>query len=214
MDDKENQASRSEWLGILEDYTRYDKEDKPLNDDTKKVEVGFGRDASLVRPFYTKELSQTTADMMMEASARIINQKAFEGRWQTYITEDNKLMIPESYKDLLKYGGVICKSTDKHLMLFGKEHWEHMKQVLARNMGLQPDSNAVVRHVYGSAEPFDRLNKDGSITLTDDLVKYGRLRGKVALIGLIYYAEVHSMAHYDDLQLSPEEVKILASALV
>lgn len=172
----------------------------------------FDQNGSPTRPIHHTGRIASPTDERLASEADIIQHKAFSGRWQTYI-ENNRLMIPRVYHNLLRYGGVITRGTDKHLMLFGNDHWQQMKLLLAKHIGINPNSNAVVRHIYGQSDTFDKLNDDGSITLTPEMALYAGLKDKVAMIGLIYYAEVYDMADYSDIQLSPDDIRNLALAL-
>lgn len=138
----------------------------------------------------------------------------FKGVYGTVIN-DRKLMIPSDYHGLLEYGGVVTYGNDEHLLLFGKTHWARMEQLLLRDLGMVADRDRLVRHFYRGKMEFDHLNNDGSITLSHALMKYAGLKKEAVLIGVVYFAEIHSKDNwYDsDNKLSGRDMARLSNAL-
>jgi DNA-binding transcriptional regulator/RsmH inhibitor MraZ len=134
---------------------------------------------------------------------------AIEGKWQSYIS-NYCLVIPEELRDLFQYGGVITVSTERHLLLFGNAHWSRMNKMLSKEVGLSPVNNEVARHIYSHMHRFNKLNEDGTISLPLELVDYAGLKKDVAIIGLIYHAEVHDKASYLTLETPDKRESMLA----
>lgn len=114
----------------------------------------------------------------------------FEGKWQGYI-DNGRLYIPEELRKLFNSGGVITVSTEDHLMLFGSQHWLRYQRVLSKENGLSPVLNDISRHVFSNMHRFHKLNDDGSLDIPSDLIQYANLGREVAIIGMIYHAEIH-----------------------
>ena len=125
----------------------------------------------------------------------IRDSKAFEGKWQSYIA-NHCLVIPEELRPLFAGGGVITVSTENHLLLFGNVHWSRYQRLLSKHVGLEPVNNEVARHIYSHMYKFNKLNEDGSISVPLELSDYAGLKKDIAIIGLIYHAEVHDKQSY------------------
>ena len=120
----------------------------------------------------------------------IRDSKPFEGKFQSYIS-NYCMIIPEELRHLFETGGVLTVSTEKHLVLFGNLHWRRMQRLLSKEVGLSPVNNEVARHIYSNMYRFQRLNEDGSINIPIELAQYAGLTKDVAIIGMIYHAEIH-----------------------
>lgn len=205
-------------LGPLEDYTRYkdgDEEETPM--DTKRqpllpVELDFGSWGGLTRPIYTQVGGQLVTRHIEAEDDEFLRRKdrVFEGNYQT-VLRGKDLVIPPRYDQLFRFGGVVAPGTDQHLTIFGGRHWDRMLTLLAKQVGVDPYKNTMVRHVMGRAMHFDKLNVDGTVTLNDDLLRYAGLveNGKVAWVGMIYHAEIHNNEDgkfKDDHFLSAEDI--------
>ena len=129
----------------------------------------------------------------------------FEGQYQSYIDSGFKLIIPDQLRHLFETGGVVTVSTGDNLMLFGLRHWSYFQRLLTKQVGLSPINNELSRHIYENMQRFDKLNDDGSIVLSPQLKKYARLNNDVAIIGMIYYAEIHDKDGY----LSSQKIEAL-----
>jgi MraZ protein len=125
----------------------------------------------------------------------IRDSKPFEGKWQSYLS-NYCLIIPEELQDLFSSGGVVTVSTENHLLLFGSTHWKRMQMILSKEVGLSPINNEVARHIYSHMYKFNKLNPDGSINIPYELAAYAELDRDVAIIGMIYHAEIHDKQSY------------------
>lgn len=136
----------------------------------------------------------------------------FEGKFQGYI-DGNKLVLPEELHHLFVGGGVVTFSTERHLLIFGNRHWERYQRLLSKDVGLSPVNNQVARHIYSSMHRFNKLNEDGSIILPTELLKYANLTDEVAIIGMIYHAELHDKKAYLIGETPEERDKLLSKFL-
>lgn len=125
----------------------------------------------------------------------IRNNLAFEGKIESYI-DSYRLMIPINFRHLFETGGVITFGTERHLMLFGLRHWERYQRLLAKQVGLSPVNNELARHIYSNMYRFTSLNDDGSVNIPYELLDYAGINRNVAIIGLIYHAEIHNKTGY------------------
>lgn len=144
-------------------------------------------------PLYVKQRSWD--DITRELEDHIRNNDAFEGKWQSYLN-GYQLVIPAEMRDIFRTGGVLTASTENHLLLFGKKHWERLQRNMAKMIGLSPVNNSLARHIYEKAYRFDRLNTNGTIDVPISLVQYAGIESEVAIIGLVYQAEIHDKKSY------------------
>ena len=167
---------------------------------------GARRQLSIVR----HEIEHTERISAIEAEIR--EALPFKGSYGTRV-DDGRLMIPEAYLSLLEFGGVVTYSTAGHLLLFGRLHWQRMEQLITRELGLHADRDRITRHFYRGKMDFNQVNDDGSITLTKALMKYADLKDKAVLVGVVYFAEIHSPDNWKDDKLDPRDVSRLSNAL-
>jgi len=121
----------------------------------------------------------------------------FEGKWESYMSH-YKLMIPEELRHLFEGGGVITVSTDNHLLLFGGRHWARFSRRLSKHVGPSPVLSSAARHIFGNMHRFNKLNDDGTLDIPVHLADYAGLEVKVAIIGVIYHAEIHDIKNYNE----------------
>lgn len=124
----------------------------------------------------------------------------FEGKWQSYVDDSRRLIVPKELHKLFSSGGVVTVSTEKHLLLFGSVHWLRFQRLLAKEVGLGPVNNEVARHTYSYAYRFNKLGDEGTIALPTDLLRYAGIKSDVAIIGLVYLAEIHDKDTYVESQ--------------
>lgn len=163
---------------------------------------------SPARPFHVS-LKSDWNDETKKLEDHIRDSKPFEGKWQSYIS-NYCLIIPEELRDLFSTGGVVTVSTEKHLLLFGSAHWNRMQRILSKEVGLSPVNNEVARHVYSHMYRFSKLNPDGSIPITLELMDYAGLNRDVAIIGMIYHAEIHDKGEYLSSEAPDKQQSMLA----
>lgn len=167
------------------------------------IETLTGPDfAGPTRPLHIKANSWDETTKQIEDSIRELSP--FEGQWQSYIL-NYQLFVPEQLRPLVEKGGVITVSTENHLMLFGNKHWNRMQRILAKEVGLSPVHNEVARHFYSKMYKFSKLNDNGTIDIPLNLIYYAGLEKDVALIGMIYHAEIHNKESY--MQSEKPEIK-------
>jgi DNA-binding transcriptional regulator/RsmH inhibitor MraZ len=149
--------------------------------------------AGPTKPLHLKMSSSDERTKEMEEHIR--NSSAFEGRWQSYM-KDFKLVIPQQLVGHFNSGGVVTVSTENHLLIFGTKHWDRMQRILAKEIGLSPVHNGVARHYYSNMYRFNRLNEDSTLDLPLHLIQYASLAKEVAIIGMVYHAEIHDKTSY------------------
>lgn len=147
---------------------------------------------SITRPFHITPHSSEEDFQKNEAYIR--DSIPFEGKWQSYI-QSYRLPIPEELHNLFSSGGVLTVSTEKHLLLFGTNHWARMQRLLSKHVGLEPVNNELARHIYSHMHRFNRL-EDGAIHVPIELATYAGLSKEVAIVGMIYHAEIHDLQSY------------------
>jgi len=180
-----------------------------MDEETKKLALANGP----TNQIHTFEHSESQDEQAKREENYIRDKVPFKGNWRTAIDKDNRLLIPTPYHQLLADGGVITTSADKHLLLFGRVHWQRFQRLLAKEIGFSPDHTAIGRHFYKHMLEFDRLDEDGGITLNKQLVSYAGLKNTVAMIGLVYFAEIYSEVDYQDSALTRRDIAELIRAL-
>lgn len=136
----------------------------------------------------------------------------FKGRYGTVIN-DRRLMIPADFMPLLEFGGTITYGNDEQLLLFGRQHWSRMEQLLIKDLGLKANHDSLVRHFYRAKMDFDKLNDDGSVTLSRALMQFAGLKDKAVMIGVVYFAEIHNPEKYNESRLDGRDIAKLSNAL-
>lgn len=161
----------------------------PLEDPDRPSEQG-----TPTRPFHVSIYGDWN-EQSKKLEDYIRDSKPFEGKWQSYIS-NYCLIIPDELKDLFDGGGVLTVSTENHLLLFGNVHWSRMQRLLSKHVGLEPVNNELSRHIYSHMHKFNKLNENGSINIPLELADYAGLSKDVAIIGMIYHAEIHDLQSY------------------
>lgn len=162
--------------------------------------------ADITRPLHLK--LDTWEEGVRQTEDYIANNKSFEGKWQSYV-EDGLLHIPEEYWPLFETGGVVTVNTERHLLLFGGVHWRLFQQKLGIRVGVTPMDNRIVRHVLGNMVRFNKLGEGGTIKVPANLLAYAGISGEVAIIGVIYQAEVHDRSAYLHSQEPDEQAALI-----
>lgn len=168
-----------------------DEENKNTSPDFSE---SLNQSGSPTRPFHVS-ITDDWNEHTKKLEDHIRDNRPFEGKFQSYI-KGYRLIIPEELRDRFDGGGVLTVSTENHLLLFGNAHWSRMQRILSKEVGLSPVNNEVARHIYSHMQKFHRLNDDGSIDVSVELFDYAGLSKEVAIIGLIYHAEVHDLKSY------------------
>ena len=153
----------------------------------------LNQQGSPTRPFHITPHS--SEEDFKKTEDYIRDSVPFEGKWQSYVS-NYSLVIPEELRDLFSSGGVVTVSTENHLMLFGTVHWSRMQRMLAKSVGLSPVNNELARHIYSKMHRFHKLNPDGSINVPIELIQYAGISKEVAIVGMIYHAEIHDLQTY------------------
>lgn len=159
------------------------------------------------KPFH--HAPHTWEEESRQLDEHIRESAPFEGKWQSYV-DGYALVIPEPLREYLDAGGVVTVSTERHLMVFGTKHWLRMQRILAKQVGLSPVNNELARHIYSHAYRFRALNQDGTIDLPLELVEYAGITKQVAILGMIYYAEVHNIDDYNASEKAENRESLLA----
>lgn len=150
--------------------------------------------ASPSRPLHFKVNSWDEETHTMRENIR--SSYPFRDRWQTLIDTEHKLIIPEQLRRLVAEGGAVTVSTNGHLMLFGKRHWNLKERILSKQSGSEPIHTDEARHLFESVMRFDRLDENGAIEITPYLADYANLTDTVVIIGMVTYAEIHDRKTY------------------
>lgn len=119
---------------------------------------------------------------------------AFEGRWQSIIT-NGRLTIPEQLRHIFADGGVVAPSQNKNLLLFGSKHWLRYSRVIAKDIGTDPVHNDIARLTFSNMHRF-KISETGDIDIPADLLEYAAIDSEVAIIGVMYHAELHNKQLY------------------
>lgn len=162
-----------------------------MDDQQLLQDVGFGGPS---RPLHI--VIDSWYEQTKKLEDDIIENSAFEGEWQSYLQDGFKIIIPDEMRKLFKFGGVVTAGVDHNLNLYGNKHWSRLQRVLSKENAMSPVNTSFMRHIYANMIRFDKLNDDGSIVLPLELIKYARLTDEIAIVGMVYYAEIHNKRDY------------------
>ena len=131
----------------------------------------------------------------------------FVGKYYNSIDGKFRLIVPSKFRDELRGKCVIARSLDKCLTIYTMEEWQVFMDKLDQLPTSNPNSRRVRRHFHSSAAECD-IDKQGRLTIPQELREYAGIDKELVTIGSNKTIEVWSMEYWEE-QLNPETGELL-----
>lgn len=120
----------------------------------------------------------------------------FIGEYTYSIDDKKRLAVPVKFRELLGRRAVITRGLDQCLFIFSTKEWKALAEKISKLPLSQSDARGFSRLMLGGAMEvsFDSL---GRILVPDYLKKYGGLKKKVVLVGVLSRIEVWNEETWD-----------------
>jgi MraZ protein len=121
---------------------------------------------------------------------------SFVGKYQNSIDSKSRLIIPAKFREELGGRCVIAQSLDKCLTISPEAEWENFLQELKTLPRSNPEARMIRRYFNQSAARCD-VDKQGRVTIPQDLKDYAGITKDLVTIGNIDNIEVWSKEHWE-----------------
>ena len=108
-----------------------------------------------------------------------------------------RLVLPATFRELLKEGMVMTIGYDNCLTLQTPSQWKKTLTTLRSLKTSNPRERLFTRLVASNAEP-QTLDKQGRISIPQDLREYARLDKDVAVVGAVTRVEIWDAVRWDE----------------
>lgn len=133
----------------------------------------------------------------------------FIGEYQHSIDLKGRLIIPAKFREELGYKFILTKGLDNCLFIYPIKEWIIFEEKLKKLPLTSKDARAFVRHFFSGAVECE-IDKQGRITIPQNLREHGRVDKEVVTIGVSTRVEVWSKAEWesynDDADLSYDDI--------
>ena len=120
----------------------------------------------------------------------------FIGKYENSIDSKSRLIIPAKFREELGERCVVAQSLDKCLTISTMEEWESFLEELKQLPKSNPEARAIRRYFNQSASVCD-IDKQGRVTISQNLKKYAGISKDLITIGNIDNIEVWSKENWD-----------------
>ncbi len=120
----------------------------------------------------------------------------FVGKYQNSIDSKSRLIIPSKFRDELGCRCVVAQSLDKCLTISTMEEWEKFLMELNQLPTSNPEARMIRRYFNQSAAVCD-VDKQGRVTLPQELRQYAGINKELVTIGNINNIEVWSKEYWE-----------------
>lgn len=121
----------------------------------------------------------------------------FLGTHHHSMDDKGRLVLPATFRELLKEGMVMTIGYDNCLTLQTPTQWDKTLATLKGLKTSNPRERLFSRLVASNAEP-QTLDKQGRISVPQDLREYARLTRDVAVVGAVTRVELWDAARWDE----------------
>ena len=132
----------------------------------------------------------------------------FVGKYYNSIDSKSRMIVPAKYREGLRGKCVIAKALDRCLTIYPEEQWEIF---VKEKLDILPMGNEgarkLRRHFYSSAAECD-VDKQGRLTIPQDLKEYAGIEKDLVTIGSNMTIEVWSKEHWTD-ELDPDTGELM-----
>lgn len=121
----------------------------------------------------------------------------FIGKYQNSIDSKSRLIIPAKFREELGERCVVAQSLDKCLTISPMEEWEAFLEELKMLPKSNPEARMIRRYFNQSAAVCD-VDKQGRVTIPQELREYAGIRKDLVTIGNIDSIEVWSRECWEE----------------
>ncbi len=115
----------------------------------------------------------------------------FMGTFYNSIDAKNRMIVPAKHRDELGYSCVVTQGLDKCLNIYTLDDWKKEMAKIETLPSSNPKVRAFIRHFCGNATECE-IDKQGRISMTQDLVKYADISKELVTVGAMQKIEIWS----------------------
>ncbi|NLY10373.1 MAG: division/cell wall cluster transcriptional repressor MraZ [Firmicutes bacterium] len=128
----------------------------------------------------------------------------FMGEYQHSLDSKGRLIIPAKFRENIGEGAVITRGLDNCLFLFPIAEWKILEEKLKALPLTKADARQFVRFFFSGASECE-FDKQGRITLPQNLRTYGEIDKDVVVIGVSNRIEIWSKERWEKYVLEAED---------
>ncbi|MBE6032191.1 MAG: division/cell wall cluster transcriptional repressor MraZ [Firmicutes bacterium] len=121
----------------------------------------------------------------------------FIGEYQNSIDAKGRVIIPSKFRDGLGYHFILTKGFDNCLIIYTMDEWERFREKLSALPKANKEARSLVRYVTSGAVECE-LDKQGRLTIPQNLRDYARINKDLVTIGTMDNVEIWSKEVYDE----------------
>ncbi|RKD27663.1 MraZ protein [Caminicella sporogenes DSM 14501] len=121
----------------------------------------------------------------------------FIGEYIHTIDNKGRINIPSKFREKLSERFFITKGLDNCLFVFPESEWNIFEEKLKRLPLTNRNARAFVRLFFSGATQCS-IDKQGRVTIPQNLREYGKLEKEIAIIGVSTRIEIWSKDIWDD----------------
>ncbi len=126
------------------------------------------------------------------------------GEYQHSLDSKGRLIIPAKFRENIGEGAVITRGLDNCLFLFPIAEWKILEEKLKALPLTKADARQFVRFFFSGASECE-FDKQGRITLPQNLRTYGEIDKDVVVIGVSNRIEIWSKERWEKYVLEAED---------
>ena len=129
----------------------------------------------------------------------------FMGEYNHNLDAKNRLMLPSKLREGIGEGSfVLTRGLDNCLFLFPMEEWHIFEDKIKALSVTKKDARAFVRFIFSGAVN-DILDKQGRLTIPENLKEYGKIDKEVVISGALNRIEIWSKEVWSEYIKGAEE---------
>ncbi|HZK01358.1 MAG TPA: division/cell wall cluster transcriptional repressor MraZ [Anaerovoracaceae bacterium] len=121
----------------------------------------------------------------------------FIGEYQHTIDAKGRIIVPSKFREDLGFKFILTKGLDNCLFIFSQDEWKKFEDKLIGLPVASKDARAFVRYFFSSAVECE-IDKQGRLTLPQNLKEHARIEKDVVTIGVMSRVEIWSKAEWED----------------
>ena len=129
----------------------------------------------------------------------------FMGEYNHNLDAKNRLMLPAKLREgISEEGFVLTRGLDNCLFLFPMDEWKIFEEKIKTLSVTKKDARAFVRFIFSGAVN-DILDKQGRLTIPENLKEYGKIDKEVVISGALNRIEIWSKEVWSEYIKGAEE---------